>query len=470
MVTTMVSFILILISFNLICSSYIKKDSVEALNAAVTMAETVGIRISSAKSLTPSELPTGVANSDEYRETTGSVEGALAIEESSKVAAALQKEFIDEGNGIKIMIANNGEAIYPAKIETLATTATNVPTRILLDDSSYYAMAAPIMGQATAVFYKDIQPLEDLVTDVNAALFLLLIICGIITVVASMALSSGMVRSIRQLCNFTEDIGMGNFTERTFHLKEQELAVLGHNMNQMAKQLSEYDEEKKVFFQNVSHELRTPLMSIQGYAEGIIAGVFKEEKTNEAAEVILCEGERLAEMVEDLLYLSRIDSSKGKENQASFHCEEVIDSVIDRVRAVAFGKNIELKVLNIDCHKLADTVPPEKTEFVIQGNRSEFEKALLNIIINGIRHAASRVEIACNCQNRTITVTDDGEGIQEKDLPHIFKRFYKGKGGSTGIGLSISSVAMEKIGGYITAENVKDDKHGVTGAVFTINL
>ena len=100
-------------------------------------------------------------------------------------------------------------------------------------------------------------------------------------------LTNGLVLSIDKLCSFSNDIGNGIFKPKMLNLKETELSGLETNMNHMAKKLSEYDAEQKTFFQNVSHELKTPLMSIQGYAEGISAKLFKSQKVIEAADIIL---------------------------------------------------------------------------------------------------------------------------------------------------------------------------------------
>ena len=76
----------------------------------------------------------------------------------------------------------------------------------------------------------------------------------------------------------------------------------------MAYKLEENDVEQKTFFQNASHELRTPLMSIQGYAEGIKCGVFEDEESKgEAVDVIIAETERLSNLVENLLSISKMD-------------------------------------------------------------------------------------------------------------------------------------------------------------------
>ena len=99
----------------------------------------------------------------------------------------------------------------------------------------------------------------------------------------------------------------------------------------------------------------------------------------------------------------------------------------------------------------------------------KLERAIINILSNAIRHAHSKVEIRCDVSEKEIEIAihDDGDGIDEKDLPHLFERFYKGENGSSGLGLAISKDIVTGLGGRITAENMLKPQHG---AKFTIQM
>ena len=85
-----------------------------------------------------------------------------------------------------------------------------------------------------------------------------------------------------------------------------------------------------------------------------------------------------------------------------------------------------------------------------------------NIISNGLNYAENEVRLGLekDMDNAVITVEDDGPGISEEELPHIFERFYKGEKGGFGLGLSIAESGIIYMGGSITAENVKPPRHG----------
>ncbi|MCL2235500.1 MAG: HAMP domain-containing histidine kinase, partial [Defluviitaleaceae bacterium] len=125
----------------------------------------------------------------------------------------------------------------------------------------------------------------------------------VVSLVVTYFLSDSITRPIERLGKFATSIGPNNLEPKDFSFKDQELADLNTALNQTVTQLAVYDSEQKAFFQNASHELRTPLMSIQSYAEGIIYDVMQPK---DAAETILQETHRMAELVKDLLYIAQL--------------------------------------------------------------------------------------------------------------------------------------------------------------------
>ncbi|MBS6458465.1 MAG: HAMP domain-containing histidine kinase [Firmicutes bacterium] len=185
-------------------------------------------------------------------------------------------------------------------------------------------------------------------------------------------------------------------------------------------------ERQQTFFQNASHELKTPLMAIQGYAEGIQAGVMD---AGGAAEVILEESDRMTELVEELLDISKIDMGR---QQLAFSEMDIRELLYDSIRAVEPAAAGGIAI-----------VPdfPEEPVMVSCDDTCRADK----------RHV-------------TIRIQDDGDGIAEEDLPHIFDRFYMGKSGKSGIGLALTREIIHLHKGTIRAYN------GDTGAVFEISI
>ena len=209
-------------------------------------------------------------------------------------------------------------------------------------------------------------------------------------------------------------------------------------------------ERQQTFFQNASHELKTPLMAIQGYAEGIQAGVMD---TGSAAEVILEESDRMTELVEELLDISKIDMGR---QLLAFSEMDVRELLYDGIRAV--------EPTVVSGIAIVPDFPEEP--IIVKCDDVQLRRAVTNILSNGLRYARSELCLTCRTDKRhvTIRIQDDGDGIAEEDLPHIFDRFYMGRSGKSGIGLALTKEIVHLHKGTIRAYN------GDTGAVFEITL
>ena len=209
-------------------------------------------------------------------------------------------------------------------------------------------------------------------------------------------------------------------------------------------------ERQQTFFQNASHELKTPLMAIQGYAEGIQAGVME---AGSSAEVILAESDRMTELVEELLDISRLDMGR----QLTLSKVDLRELLYDSLRTVEPAA----------AHSGIAIVPDFPEEPVlVKCDDTQMRRAVTNILTNGLRYARSELRLTCRPDKRNviIRIQDDGNGIAETDLPHIFDRFYMGESGKTGIGLALTKEIIHLHKGRICACN------GEPGAVFEISI
>ena len=210
-------------------------------------------------------------------------------------------------------------------------------------------------------------------------------------------------------------------------------------------------ERQQTFFQNASHELKTPLMAIQGYAEGIQAGVMD---TGSAAEVILAESDRMTELVDELLDISKIDMGRQQLTLSEMDVRELLYDSIRAVEPAAAAGGI--------------TITPDfpETPVMVSCDDTRLRRAVTNILSNGVRYARSKLRLTCRADKRyvTIRIQDDGDGIAEADLPHIFDRFYMGRSGKSGIGLALTKEIIHLHKGTIRAYN------GDGGAVFEISI
>ena len=209
-------------------------------------------------------------------------------------------------------------------------------------------------------------------------------------------------------------------------------------------------DQQRQFVADASHELKTPLMAIQGYAEGIQAGVMD---TGGAADVILEESDRMTELVEELLDISKIDMGRQRLTLSETDIRELLYDGIRAVEPIAAG---------------GITIVPDFPEepVMVSCDDTRLRRAVTNILSNGVRYARSELRLTCRTdkRNATIRIQDDGDGIAEEDLPHIFDRFYMGRSGKSGIGLALTREIIHLHKGTIRARN------GDTGAVFEISI
>jgi two-component system phosphate regulon sensor histidine kinase PhoR len=210
------------------------------------------------------------------------------------------------------------------------------------------------------------------------------------------------------------------------------------------------EQMRRDFVANVSHELRTPLASIKAVLETLEAGAISDPA---AARDFLSRAEtevdRLTNMLTDLLELSRIESGAGGEPEPVDIGGAATDAV-ERLRSQAIRGEIAL------------TCEVEAGLPLVAGDSERIERALINLIENAIKFTPPGGHIDVHASRRedwvAIEVSDDGAGIDDRDLPRIFERFYKAdrarvRGGGTGLGLAIARHIVEGHGGRIRVES-----------------
>lgn len=344
-----------------------------------------------------------------------------------------------------------------SEINTSSSNSSKRSIRFSVSGTEYAAVIRPVSDKNTfglgwIIIYSSVQKINQLKFWINVILLIILALSALITVLLSSRIAKKISEPFSSLSDHIGYIAGRNFGEKIDMPVDAELQGLVNSINVMSEKLETYDKAQKTFLQNVSHEFRTPLMSIQSYAEGIKYDVVE---ANSAADIITDETKRLTHLVEDLLYLSRLDAIEENYDYVEIDFIELINSCADRLNAIAMKNNVKISVNNLN------------KNIIIYSDEEKLSRAITNIISNCIRYADSTIAVVSNVtldNKLDITISDDGSGFDEKDIPHIFDRFYKGKKGKFGLGLSISKNIIEKLHGSLTAGN------GKKGAEFSIKL
>ena len=230
----------------------------------------------------------------------------------------------------------------------------------------------------------------------------------------------------------------------------------------MLKEIAENSKQDKVNLKNslsdISHQLKTPLTSISIMLDNILDNPeMNKETRNEFIKDIKREIININFLVNSLLKLSKLDANSVKFMNKEEQLEDIINESIKNVSTLCDLKDIKINVIG-------------QVESKISCDLKWQVEAVTNILKNAIEHSkvCSRIDITCE-QNKIYTeikIKDYGVGISEKDLPHIFERFYKGEKSSSesvGIGLALAKSIIESNGGYVEAESEEGK-----GTIFTI--
>lgn len=221
---------------------------------------------------------------------------------------------------------------------------------------------------------------------------------------------------------------------------------------------------KDEFLATVSHELRTPLNSILGWAQLMRTGKLDEEGSTRALSTIERNTKALAEIIDDLLDVSRIISGKLRLDVKPVELEGVVEAALDTVRPATDAKNIHLEV----------SLDPSAG--AISGDPNRLQQVVWNLLTNAIKFTprGGHVEVRLERVETSarITVTDSGEGISEDFLPYIFDRFRQADStftrlhGGLGLGLAIVRHLVEMHGGAVSADSPGRGK----GATFAVSF
>ncbi|MGE7120110.1 two-component system histidine kinase PnpS [Peribacillus sp. NPDC046944] len=229
-------------------------------------------------------------------------------------------------------------------------------------------------------------------------------------------------------------------------------------------ELKRLEQMRKDFVANVSHELRTPITSIKGFSETLLDGAWKDEKTlKHFLSIILNESDRLQELIQELLNLSKMEQQEFVLKTDKVDMTTILKEIQEMLMGKLRKKEISLEV-KVPSHSV-----------VIEGESDRIKQVFINLITNALAYTPNggivTVTVAEKEQTVDVIVQDNGIGIEEKELPRIFERFYRidkarsRDSGGTGIGLAIVKHIVEVHKGKINVES----KPG-TGTTFTVTL
>jgi signal transduction histidine kinase len=276
------------------------------------------------------------------------------------------------------------------------------------------------------------------------------VLLGILTLIIGLLLMRCMINPLSEVIAAAQAVSQGDLTARVpVRAHHDDLSALSDHFNHMADELERSDHQRRSLLADIAHELRTPITILRGRLEGILDGVYPLDEMHIAP--ALEETYLLERLVEDLQLLALAEANQLRFELKQVKLDELAEKVLGLFSAQAAERNIRL-------HLEAESDLPE-----VMVDPQRLQQVIGNLIDNSLRYTpeGGSIDLTLRRQenNVELSVVDDGPGIPEDELPHIFDRFWRGEKsrarstGGAGLGLSIARQLVEAQGGRITAHN-----------------
>ncbi len=243
---------------------------------------------------------------------------------------------------------------------------------------------------------------------------------------------------------------------------DDEIGRLASALNEMIARLDRSFRQTERFTADASHELKTPLTTIRGEAEVALMGDLAPEKVRATLHSIVEETERLSEIVNNLLLLSRADADQIRLKHEPVALDQIAMQAFEPMERLAHRKTITLDIAAME-------------EITVSGDGLWLHQLITNLIHNAINYTPEGGEVTLSlvrdAELAVLKVWDTGPGIPPEHLPYIFDRFYRvdsGRSrdqGGSGLGLNIARWVVESHRGTLTAESTPGE-----GATFTVRI
>ena len=267
------------------------------------------------------------------------------------------------------------------------------------------------------------------------------------------------VKPLRKVMDAMHRVAEGDFSVQIETNSVPEIEDLTASFNKMVRELAGIETLRSDFISNFSHEFKTPIVSIRGFAKLLSDKSISEDERSEYAGIIVQETERLAGLASSILELSKLENTAILANKCSFWLDEQIRRVValfePRWQAKGIGVALELEDVMIYC------------------DEDLLRQVWVNLLDNAVKFTDNGGSIDIRLtqagQNAHFYIRDNGCGISEDELPHLFDKFYQGdkshSRSGNGLGLALAKQIVFLCDGEISAEGAPGQ-----GSIFRVAL
>ena len=303
--------------------------------------------------------------------------------------------------------------------------------------SVYYTVKIRSGGEdlGAVLYSSSIQDIVESLNKLQGQILLVYMLSLAAIILSSLFATNIIVKPIRSLTETAAKISRGDLSQRSEIQGQGEIAEFGKTFNMMCDRIQDVDIQRSEFVANASHELKTPLTSMKILVESLLYEQNVDEKYyKEFLGDINNELDRMSNLVNDLLLLTKMDSDLARVNITDVSLTALIEECMDALLPIA--------------HKQGVTISFDKEyDVTVQGDRIKLHQAVFNIMGNAVKyskeHGSVQISLSKIGDEAHICVRDDGVGIPKDQLSHIFERFYRvdkarsRETGGSGLGLHI---------------------------------
>lgn len=258
----------------------------------------------------------------------------------------------------------------------------------------------------------------------------------------------------------TDKVAKGNFSVRVKGSFVFELDALAVSFNKMVQELKSIETLRSDFVRNFSHEFKTPIVSISGFAKLLQAGDVSDGERQEYLNIIIQESERLVDLSTSILNLSKIENTEIISEKSDYYLDEQIRLAIVMLEPKWSGKNLHVDI------QLEDGIE-------IRGDKNLIQQIWVNLLDNAIKYTNNggviKVGLWRSGQKATFRLEDNGCGMSDETMWHMFDKFYQGDTSHSlagnGLGLTLVKRIIELCEGTIEVQS----KLG-KGSIFIVQL
>lgn len=332
--------------------------------------------------------------------------------------------------------------------------------------SKYISTISPITmdGKVTGYvhMFLDTSFLKKMIMRLTKQFIIIGALIVLLTTVSTFLLSRAITTPLIQMKQAAEKMLKRNKPIKLNIQRKDELGSLAKTIEQLSNELTYMKKERNEFLASVAHELLTPLTYMKGYAKVAKRETLSPEEREEYLQIIEDESESIAKLVQDLFDLVQLEQHQFTIKKGCVSLYPFLEKIVEKTKTAFEQKHI---TLFLQCEE----------DFQAAIDKRRMEQVLLNLVQNAYQHSHSHshitMKVTMQYDTFSIEIHDEGEGIPNEDLPHIFERFYRvdksrtRATGGKGIGLAVAKEIIELHGGTIHVQSQLG-----AGTIFTITL